>query len=67
MQRTMLGLIHVFIIGDFISNTNHTATRVLLCRLASFYYQGHVLDKYKKDGQFDFFHSNQFSLIESFE
>ncbi|KDR84716.1 hypothetical protein GALMADRAFT_46028, partial [Galerina marginata CBS 339.88] len=48
IQDTMIGLIHTFMLDSFISNTNHTPTRILLCRLASFYYQGLVKKKYNK-------------------
>ncbi|KDR68473.1 hypothetical protein GALMADRAFT_44036, partial [Galerina marginata CBS 339.88] len=49
MRYTMLGLMHTFILSNFISNTNHVPTRVLLCRMAVFYYQGLVLEKYNQD------------------
>ncbi|KDR70309.1 hypothetical protein GALMADRAFT_76417 [Galerina marginata CBS 339.88] len=49
MQHTMLGMMHTFILDDFISNTNHPPTRMLLSRMATFYYHGLVLNKYNED------------------
>ncbi|KDR83318.1 hypothetical protein GALMADRAFT_54761 [Galerina marginata CBS 339.88] len=48
IQDTMIRLIHTFMLDSYISNTNHTPTRILLCWLASLYYQGLVKKKYKR-------------------
>ncbi|KDR67912.1 hypothetical protein GALMADRAFT_146664 [Galerina marginata CBS 339.88] len=48
IQDTMIGLIHAFMLDNFVSNTNHTPTRILLCRLASLYYEGFVKQRYSK-------------------
>ncbi|KDR65552.1 hypothetical protein GALMADRAFT_148591 [Galerina marginata CBS 339.88] len=48
IQDTVIGLIHAFMLDNFISNTNHPPTRILLCRLASFYFEGLVKQRYNK-------------------
>ncbi|KDR65087.1 hypothetical protein GALMADRAFT_82293, partial [Galerina marginata CBS 339.88] len=48
MQDTLIGLIHTFMLDDFITNINHPPTRILFCRMATFYYDDLVQKKYNK-------------------
>lgn len=42
MQNTAASLIHSFVCCDLVTNTSHHPTRLLLRRLAHFYYLGLV-------------------------
>lgn len=43
IQDTLFGLVHSFIAGNFVTNTDHKSSRLLLRRIAHFYYGALVL------------------------
>ena len=49
IQDTMFGLVHSFISGNFVTNTDHPTSRKLLRRMAHFYHGAFVLGIVDKD------------------
>ena len=52
MQETLRGLIHSFVLHNFLTNTSHP-THVLLRRIVIFYHLGLVEDKIPESGMFN--------------
>ncbi len=52
MQTTLQGIIHCFVVGDFITNITHHPSRQLLRRIVLFYHQGLVKRRIKITGMF---------------
>jgi hypothetical protein len=57
MQKTLQGLVHSFIIGDFITNTAHYPSRLLLRRVMLLYGLGLLEKRITITGGF---HSTQY-------
>ena len=43
LQRTFFGIVHAFIGGQLLTNTEHSPSRGLLRRMGQFYYDGLIL------------------------
>ena len=50
IQDTMFGLVHSFIAGNLVTNTDHITSRLLLRRMAHFYHGALVVGVIDKDG-----------------
>ncbi len=50
MQETLQGLIHCFVLGDFITNITHHPSCQLLRRIIAFYHLGLVERRVSKSG-----------------
>jgi hypothetical protein len=49
IQDTMFGLVHSFITGNLVTNTDHVSSRLLLRRMAHFYHGAFVQGVVDKD------------------
>jgi hypothetical protein len=50
MQQTLQGIIHSFMLDDFLSNTSHQASRQLLRRIVILYLHGLIDQEIDPDG-----------------
>lgn len=44
LQDTFFGIVHCFMAGDLITNTEHPKTRLLLRRMMQYYYAGFTVE-----------------------
>lgn len=58
MQDSMFGLVHSFIAGNLVTNTDHVASRLLLRRMAHFYHGAYVLGLINEEGRLGIFQTN---------
>lgn len=58
MQDSMFGLVHSFVAGNLVTNTDHVDSRLLLRRMAHFYHGAYVLGLIDEEGRPGMFQAN---------
>lgn len=52
LQASLVGMVHTFMAGSFISNTNHLSARIHLQQMIDFYHLALVQGDLHEDGTF---------------